>query len=390
MEPTLTVNTEALDQRPIAFPTAPATTVATSIYDAPGSATYLSEVMGVGDYRKVGLVADTGTGRVWRLAADEGTYLKGTNQAPAPLMHWGAGLHADVIARLMRLAEREQVKIHDLQVETQQGFGSKGSFARGEAVGLVFDLDWQFFAETDASDTKVAGLVQAAIQQSPAVAALTRAVSSEFGLETNARPTPLKNMRSVGEATRFLDPFRRYAGAPEPTDEIVAATILLSQPGAHFGLVLSDDHSGAAHRWHVDVRGGIDPETGLISSNVGFPEGTNDRWCLLSDPNNVEAPSPLAYFSMGTAFCYHTQLCRYVKVRRLPVANPRLAQISQFDVNASDAAVTATVSPLQTKVFINGQCDEGDTSSLVQVAANTCYAHCAFESEVTMRYALKS
>lgn len=77
--------------------------------------------MGVGRIQKEGLVEDLTTGRVWRLTADEGKYPRGTGLAPAPLMHWAAGLHGGVTSRIAGLAAAEKVTLASLEVTVSQG-----------------------------------------------------------------------------------------------------------------------------------------------------------------------------------------------------------------------------------------------------------------------------
>jgi hypothetical protein len=133
---------------------------------------------------------------------------------------------------------------------------------------------------------------------------------------------------------------------------------------------LTDDQDGTV-QWRIQVTGSYDFTTGLVASANAFPmnEGSTCVWTLISDATNLRAPDPLAYFSIGTAFCYHTQLCRYVKVRRMPVEAPRVAQISHFTVSKR----TASVAPFDTHLFIHGTVDEPQTASPLTAAANTCY-----------------
>jgi uncharacterized OsmC-like protein len=140
---------------------------------------------------------------------------------------------------------------------------------------------------------------------------------------------------------------------------------------------LNDDQTGAI-RWHVLATGAYQFDSGLVASTVGFPEAGASLWTLISDDTSRRAPSPLAYFSIGTAFCYHTQLCRYVDVRRMPIASPRLVQLSSFvsDNGASDA------SAFDTHLYVNGSVEEEQTTSLLVAAANTCYAHRALSVQV--------
>jgi uncharacterized OsmC-like protein len=362
---------------PLAFVADPGTPAAGGAGDAPDRSTLRCEVMGLGQFQKEGLVTDLTTGRSWRLAADEGTYLHGTDLAPAPLMHWGAGLHADVTSRIAGAARRRGTELTELRLTLTQGFGSQGSFARGEAVGLVGDLHWTVEVQSAAPDEQIEEAVAEAFRCSPAHAALLEPAEGTFALYTNGRATPVVDVPRSRVITQ-VDPFRRHATAPVPTDDTVTAHLLTRRPATEASTVgLTDDQTETVH-WHVLATGDYQFESRLTASTVSFPGAGSSAWTLLSDETGRGAPSPLAYFSIGTAFCYHTQLCRYAKVRRMPVSNPRLVQSSDFRADAT----SAVAEPLDTHLYLDGPATEAQTASLLAAAANTCYAHRALSTRV--------
>jgi uncharacterized OsmC-like protein len=364
---------------PLAFVASAGAEMSTGTQWSRPESSFRCEVMGLGRFQKEGLVTDAATGRSWRLPADEGKYLRGTDKAPAPLSHWGAGLHSDLTSRIARIAAHRAIPLTRLSVTVTQGFGSHGSFARGEALGLVGNLTWTINVTSRAQPEKIETIVAEALLSSPANAALVKDREGTFALYTNSRPTPVVGVLQ-SRAAAEEDPFRRHAGRPEPVGGAVVRVDLLTRkpsPGAQ-AVELSDDQSGAI-RWHVRATGDYQFGSDLVASTVDFPGVGASEWTLLSDDTGRRAPSPLAYFSIGTAFCYHTQLCRYVDVRRLPVSNPRLVQSSVFmsDGDESDAA------PLDTHLYVNGAVDDAQTASLLAAAANTCYAHRALAVKVT-------
>jgi uncharacterized OsmC-like protein len=350
---------------------------------APGhvreSSTYRCEVAGLGRFQKEGLVSDLATGRTWRLPADEGKYLCGTGRAPSPLMHWAAGLHGDVTSRIAQIAQAESVALDGLRVTVAQRFASQGSFARGEAVGLVFELSWEVDIVTEAPEARVTELVDRALRSSPANAAMVHGMESRFALSINGRARPVTGLPQ-SDAVGETDPFLRHSARPRPAGAATAGDAVLSTwPGANSStVVLSDDQQGAIG-WRAHAVGSYDFESGLVRATVGFPEvAAAEQWSLLTDATNRRAPSPLSYFSIGTAFCYHTQLCRYADVRRLPIESPRLVQTSRFSTSGG----AARAHPFDTHLFLSGGIDEHQANSFLVAAANTCYAHRALSVDI--------
>lgn len=335
--------------------------------------TYRCEVMGLGGFQKEGLVENVATGRAWRLVCDEGTYLQGADMAPAPLLYWAAGLHGDVTARIARALLSGGLDPVGLDVTMTQGFGVRGSFARGEAVGLVYRLTWNIKVQADATEGMIAQHVARALAGSPGYAAMTRAREGAFSLYTNGRRRPVTGVPQSTEPAQG-DPFLRHNRSPRPSDPAADTSGLMTRratPGRPT-IELTDDDGGTV-QWHIQARGTYQRDTGLVESRVGFAEGEGGAsfWILLSDQTNQLAPDPLAYFSIGTAFCYHTQLCRYAAVRRIPAELPRLSQMSRFTGMDGDAQADR----FDTHLFLRGTVAGEQATSLLAAAANTCYAH---------------
>ncbi|MEV8434911.1 hypothetical protein PGH47_42940 (plasmid) [Streptomyces sp. HUAS 31] len=337
-----------------------------------GEVAYHIEVMGLGGFQKEGLARDVRSDRTWRLVCDEGAYLNGANMAPAPLAYWVGGLHADITARIAEAAREAGVVLDDLAVTVTQGFGVQGSFAKGEAVAQVHHMTCDVDLTCDQDDATVNRLVEHALGKSSAMAAVGGAHEGLFSLSTNGKATPVRLPVSTEPLT---DPFLRHAQQPEPAETRPEAVPVAHPEGDKPPVMLSDDNDGTVS-WRIRTDGGLDPATGLVASHVWFSENSA-TWTLVSDPANQAAPDPLVYFAIGTAFCFHTQLCRYATIRRLPVDAPRLAQLSRFPASG--------FKPLDTCLFLNGQLSEDDATNLMTAAANTCYAHRALTVAVEQR-----
>ncbi len=346
----------------------------------------LSEVFGIGKFHKVGFVEEVSTGRHWRLQSDEGASLGGANRAPAPLFQWLAGLQADVAFRILEDARSRSVPLAYLNGGVSQSLAAKGSFARGEAAALVYGLDWDFDIRSPVSETMIQDIVETALRSSPAVAAMRDARDGLFALHTNGQPTPLDGL-DAWDAPTVVDPRARHGAVPQPDDESAALIYTFvdgegRSPEGH-AKVASMNASDLPVGFYVDARGEVDLERGLIRVSTGTPEISSDRWVILIDNQGQVAPTPLAMFAMGAAFCYHTQLSRYARVRRLDLADSSLAQLTVYP-SANSSSEPAVATEILTHMFLNGNVTPDDTRSLLKVAANTCYAHRAMSVEIAM------
>jgi hypothetical protein len=358
----------AASEYPVAFLAAAGNGKA--VTGASGSWSHRAEVMGLGGFQKEALVEDLATGRVWRLAADEGKYLRGTGLAPAPLMHWAAGLHGDVTARVAGRLKDEGIDFSRLHMTISQGFASEGSFVKGEAIARVYDLRIAADVAGCAADDDLSPVIERALTASPAIAAMLNAAEGAFALFVNGRGTPVEGVpQSTGQAQ--ADPFLRHSRQPRPVPGLPLNPGLQTvRPPLDGGTVFSDDQAGAIG-WRVEAYGSYDLDTGLVESTVHFPGvGVAESWNLISDASNEAAPSGLALFTVGAAFCYHTQLCRYADVRRMAIDRPRLVQVSNFSSNDRGQA-----DAVDTQLFLNGSLDSDAATTLLTAAKNTCYAH---------------
>ena len=344
-----------------------------------GAWSYRAEVMGLGGFQKECLIEDLASGRVWRLASDEGKYLRGTGLAPAPLMHWATGLHGDVTTRVAGLLQDKGIDFGALRVAVSQRFASEGSFAKGQAIARVYDLTVVVHAVGEIAETDLRTTVESALETSPAIAAMLNAAEGAFAPFVNGRRVPVEGVPQSDAPTQ-TDPFLRHSAQPRPVVDVETTPDLQTTrpPGTRSGVSLTDDQSEAIG-FRVLAQGSYDLDTGLVESTVSFPElAAADTWNLVSDASSEAAPSGLAYFSAGTAFCYHTQLHRYAKVRRMLIESPRLVQVSAF--SSSDGRGVADA--VDTQLFLNGAHDGGAVSSLLTAAANTCYAHRALGATI--------
>ncbi|MGB8436152.1 MAG: OsmC family protein, partial [Burkholderiales bacterium] len=99
------------------------------------------------------------------------------------------------------------------------------------------------------------------------------------------------------------------------------------------------------------------------------------------------APTPLALAAAGVAFCYMTQLSRYVEYRKHKVHGIRVVQKNRFSVTggAQDYSLRGGVAPFETHVFLNADEPDEVMQNLLEIAENTCYLHAALRSKLLGR-----
>jgi uncharacterized protein YfaT (DUF1175 family) len=81
----------------------------------------------------------------------------------------------------------------------------------------------------------------------------------------------------------------------------------------------------------------------------------------------------LAHAYAGIAFCFMTQLLRYVEHHHMKVRALRLVQLSPCLIESG----VAQAQPLDTHVFVHTEESDEVMERLVHMSARTCYLHAA-------------
>ena len=93
------------------------------------------ECRAMGDHQKEAIVTEGIQGPKWRMTSDEGPYLHGTDHAPFPLGFFNVGLQADLINRIVRIAQARSIPIDALHLELDNLYSFSGSFFKGTGQG---------------------------------------------------------------------------------------------------------------------------------------------------------------------------------------------------------------------------------------------------------------
>ena len=177
-----------------------------------------------------------------------------------------------------------------------------------------------------------------------------------------------------------MDPFLQY---PEPLKPVISShpdldiirKLSLREPGD-----ISIAPSGSTTKIIRNIKGysSFSRIDGLteIESWLALP-GMSHFLFVTDEGGNSQAPSGIGLLSAGVAFCFITQIARYIENMNLNVDTIRLVQFTPFslisgknnDVHIGDAE------PIETHLFLNGSLSEDMFEKLLSMSARTCYLH---------------
>ena len=166
-------------------------------------------------HQKEAVVTEGANGSSWRLASDEGKHLAGTDLAPFPLGYFNAGLQADLVNRILWLARARSIRLESLDVKLANFYSMTGAFFRGDGKGYAEPAKVKVIIGSAAPKEAIGRLVRAAVDASPALAAMRVAVESTFAIYVNGRRREVTTMKPSASPDA-ADPHRTYPAAPSP------------------------------------------------------------------------------------------------------------------------------------------------------------------------------
>ncbi len=362
---------------PIGFKSAAGSRLSTLASGTPGDDIMTAEVRHVGHHQKEAVVEEGRSGPTWRLASDEGVHLKGTDLAPFPLGYYNAGLQADLAGCIARLARQRGIALRRLGMTLTTAYSLTGSFVQGTGQGVAesvtIELDMETLdMESGAPSAAVAQLVRDAVAASPALAMVTTQIDNTFALYVNGRR---KNPATLpaSSAANAVDPFVKYRELPRPLASADDATRIVVKTGeSQAGEPILAPVSGKVIR-EVKGRGELVDPKGIFRTKVALNLPGSSIFEFTADETGAgSAPTGLALATAGIAFCYITQISRYIENMKLPIHGIRLVQHSPYGITAGSRG---TAAPCDTHLFLNGEADDDTFEMLQRVAANTCYLH---------------
>lgn len=370
MDPTLT-DTIDMHGDPLAFRLRQGR--ARSLFLGGGRDVIKIEARQMAGHQKEAVVTEGADGSTWRLTSDEGKHLRGTDLAPFPLGFFNAGMQGDLYGRIRTLAAARNIALDDLAIRVTNHYWLAGSFIHGTGEGHAEAPDIEVCVQSSVSTETISALVAAAMNASPAIALLrTPLLGNTFALYVNGRRRQVAGVANSASPDAG-DPYRAYACAPRPLDAN-GRHDLIEKGRVEEGMPepASPTVTNKLIR-NVHGEGKSLGRDGIYEADtwLGMPGTSHFR--LLSDEGAANtAPCGLALLSAGIAFCYMTQLSRYIENMKMNIRGVRLVQFNPY-VAGSNAAAER----IDTHLFLNGEAPEGTHLQLLTIAARTCYLHAA-------------
>jgi hypothetical protein len=361
---------------PLAFKVNAGTRVASVLAGAAGRDVFRVEARAMGAHQKEALVTEGDGGTTWRVASDEGPYLHGTDVAPFPLGFFNAGLQAELLHRLLARGAAHGVRLDAVAIDLDNRYAFEGSFHKGTGRGSAQPPEARFTLRSGTGAERVAQVVLEAVSSSPLLAALRTPLANTFALYVNGKRREVVSAEPSA-APDAPDPLKTDREPPRPLAADGPTDLIVKLP-AH-GKPAAGEPMSASSRAEIGVLGHgrlIEPALAEHDTWLARPPGSRFRFrAAVGEAAAGAAPSGLALAAAGIAFCYMTQLVRYIGYLKYRVRAIRLVQLNPFGLASNGAALTGEAGPVDTHLFLHGDEPDDVMQRLLAMGANTCYLH---------------
>jgi len=351
-----------------------------------GQSLYTTEARLFGGHQKEAIVREGEGGPKWRMTSDEGKHLNGSDLAPFPLGFFNAGMQGDLLSRIASRASSAGIPMANVRLSVRNFYWMTGSFIKGDGEGFADSPEVRLLApKQHVEDLK--RIVEEAKLASPAFHAVETPLQNTFALYVNGRRKPVVGVLPC-DSEDAIDPYISYSTPPAPDGST------RPDPIRKTSVVEEGDvkPAPAATKTRI-VRtvaglGGLTANMESVDTDTWLEMPGVSHFALASDdrPEGDLAPSGLALLSAGVAFCYMTQLSRYISNMKLDINGMRLVQTSPYQVSGG----VGTAGPVETHLFLNGHADVETHAKLLSIAAKTCYLHATLAATLPINIQVES
>lgn len=328
------------------------------------------------------------TGETWKIICDEGPYLNGADSAPPPLAYFSAGMAFGFISQLNLLAEETGILIEDYTIIQDNYYTIEGSAIRGTMISGGMPVDIKIELKTKGNPAAVEQLIQKAKAQNPVYRYLDRQLENGFQLFHNNGKLPLSK---VSESTTTIPSLSTKSNYIIGQDLNKTAPIVSKQEQVE---TLFNVEGGKAtslkesQKRMLHIRAITKPfEDGLAETNVQIfkPLGSTFKfYCDLptSIGGELRTPSSLAYASAGIGFCFMTQIGRYAKIKKYDLADYRIEQVTNFEIQDGKSAAL----PINTVAYIDSDLSDEIAENILKMSEQTCFLHGAMKEQHAVNF----
>lgn len=337
-------------------------------------------------FQKEALVASSRTGKVWRLASDEGPYLDGHDEAPCPLAFLSVGMVASYANEITALAKQQGVEIRHLKLTQDNYYTMKGSMPKKTMTGGALPVELQVEIDCDLEDPALNEFLMNAVHASPLNGLMRGQLESLFTLTKNGTELrPAKALRIEGDA--YADPGDHFDAARPKGDPAfepmswphgVTPKKPVAGGTATAGSSLADEQNRTLNIGAICTL----REDGMkeIQQMQYSPHGTSFKF--LSEEAKVNggkgrAPDANSYISAGVAFCFMTQFGRFAKMLDLDLSDYRIVQDSHFSLGGASGGTgkAGQADPLETHVYLETGESDDIAREMLDISEQTCFLH---------------
>lgn len=342
--------------------------------------------------QKEALVFSTLTGRMWRLASDEGAYLSGLDEAPCPLAFMTTGMVAFFMDELLALARQRGIAIDNVRLIQDNFYTMKGSALKGTMTGGARDIELEAQIESNAGQEQLQTLVQEAVKGSPIHGLITGEHESLFSLTHNGRTIEPGKGKSL-QGNVLPDPglyFEQAMPGPGDWSDLVqrnGMTPKTEESTTGAGGSLKEEQDRILH-----IRGICTLEAiGIkkIEQQLFNPHGS--IFYFLSEEGKENggqgrAPDAATYIAAGLGFCFMTQLGRYAAITKKNLQECRIIQDTHFSLGRCTGGTgqPGFADPVETHVYLESDEDDDFARTSIGMGQQTCFLHALCRTDLNV------
>lgn len=333
--------------------------------------------------QKEALVVSSASRQAWRLVSDEGPYLAGHDEAPAPLAFLTAGMAASYAEEIVALASQRRIGVTHLRLQLDNFYTMEGSALRGTMIGGALAPELRVTCESDADAPTLRSLCADAVDASALNGLLRGCNHSLFTLVHNGEQIPAGKVGSLEGAAQPDLPgscaeVAVAVGGPDGPDDLMSR-IASTELGDGEGMAGSSLQAEQKRTLHIRGTCRLQAD-GLKAIDVQLFRPTGSSFRLLCEPRVdglARAPDPATLISAGIAFCFMTQFGRYATIAKKRLDRYRIIQDTHFSAGGASGHTgkAGRADPVETHVYLDTPEGPDFARTLLDMAEQTCFLH---------------